>query len=214
MLREGQWCLSLLTVDPDAQSRGAGRALFDATLAYGEADRRGALIVASDDARALTMYARAGFDIRPTVAVEGALPDRLPAAEEAVRPVALESLAALEPISRAVRGAAQTSELEWVAGDRGARVLALEDRGFVVITDDHGVWSLAARDEPAAEALLQAAIGELRAPGEIARWLTAEQGWAVRMLVGLGLRLQISGALCVSGEAGPLAPYIPSPPFA
>ena len=58
MLRDGVWCMSLVAVAPEAQSGGVGGRLLDATLEYG-AERRGGLIVSSDDPRALTLYARA-----------------------------------------------------------------------------------------------------------------------------------------------------------
>jgi hypothetical protein len=40
------------------------------------------------------------------------------------------------------------------------------------------------------------------------------QRWAVEVAVDAGLRLMSWGALCVRGNPGPLAPYIPSAPFA
>ena len=40
--RERLWCLSLLTVRPDVQSAGAGRALMDSALRYGTARCPGA----------------------------------------------------------------------------------------------------------------------------------------------------------------------------
>ena len=49
--RERLWCLSLLTVDPDTQSAGAGRALMERALGYAEgtdAGPYGALCVRGD----------------------------------------------------------------------------------------------------------------------------------------------------------------------
>ena len=46
------------------------------------------------------------------------------------------------------------------------------------------------------------------------RWLTGVRRWAVKVAVDAGLRLMSWGALCVHGDPGPLAPYIPSGPFA
>jgi GNAT superfamily N-acetyltransferase len=212
MLREGLGCLSLLTVDPEAQSAGAGHALLDATLDYGRTERRGAIIVSSNDARALTLYARAGFMLRPTLAVSG-VPPELPPPAEPVRAVPAHELDALAPISRALRGAAHTPELRFELQARDARVLALEDRGFVVSTASHAVWLLAARDEPAAESLLRAALRRPTASGEIIGWMTGEQTWAQRAVTALGLRLRTMGALCVQGEVGPLVPYLPSPAY-
>jgi len=46
------------------------------------------------------------------------------------------------------------------------------------------------------------------------RWITAGQDWAVSVVLGAGLGLTGHGALCVRGDPGPLAPYLPSAPFA
>lgn len=214
MMREGLWCLSLLTIDPNAQSRGAGGALLEATLDYGR-DRRGAVIVSSADPRAMSLYARAGFAVRPTVEVFGETGLLPPPEPRVVRLTDPAELVALEPISRAVRGAAQTPELEFAMTVREARVLVLEDRGFAVAMDRMGAWLLTALDEVSARVLL---VEALRAAGESdepkVRWITEAQGWAVQTAVGLGLRLRGYGALFVQGELGPLRPFIPSPAFA
>ena len=52
MCRERLWCLSMLAVDPAAQSLGAGRALLERTLQYARGTDCG-LIVASDDQASL-----------------------------------------------------------------------------------------------------------------------------------------------------------------
>ena len=46
------------------------------------------------------------------------------------------------------------------------------------------------------------------------RWITAAQQWAIEVLARAGLRLTAYGALCVRGMPGPLAPFLPSAPFA
>jgi GNAT superfamily N-acetyltransferase len=56
--REGLWGLSLLVVDPAHQSRGLGRALLARALAHAGGGRRGGVILASADPRALRTYAR------------------------------------------------------------------------------------------------------------------------------------------------------------
>ena len=69
--REGVWGLSLLVVLPDHQSSGIGRALLDRSLGYADGGRRGAIILASPDHRALRAYARAGFEMHPCMDAEG-----------------------------------------------------------------------------------------------------------------------------------------------
>jgi len=211
--RERLWVLSTLAVDPRAQSAGAGRALLERALGYG-APQHG-LIVSSNDARALRLYAQAGFTLLPTFHAQGPLRrDAAPPPPDGLRELGARELEPLAAISRELRGAPHTAELEFVLA-RGARLLALAERGFAVATPGQGVWALAARDGDAARALLWGAltlVGESDRPS--VRWLTGAQDWAVEVAVAAGLRLASWGALCVRGEPGPLAPYIPSGPFA
>lgn len=211
-LREGLWCLSMLAVEPGGQSAGLGGALFGRTLGYGPATP--GLIVGSNDARALRLYAAGGFSLRPALEARGSIDRRgfPPAAPEVVRGTSadLESIAG---ISRAVRGAAHTPEIAFALG-RGAELLIVRDRGFAVAEHGGGVWLLAACDERAASALLWSALdvgGDVERP---IRWITAGQDWAVEVAVRAGLQLVAYGALCVRGHPGPLRPFLPSASFA
>ncbi len=212
--RERLWCLSLLTVDPTVQSAGAGRALFDRALGYSAGTDAG-LIVSSNDPRAMRLYGTAGFKLLPTLQTEGAADRRrLRPTNGAVREADASALEALAAISRDVRGAPHTVEIEFALRD-GGRLLRHGDRGFVVVNDLWGVWLLVARDDEVAAALLWAAIGEVsEAERPLVTWLTAEQQWAFEVLLGAGLRLTAYGALCVRGDPGPLRPFIPSGAFA
>jgi ribosomal protein S18 acetylase RimI-like enzyme len=214
--RERLWVLSMLAVDPEAQSAGAGRALLEAALAYG-ADGAPGLIVGSSDPRALRLYGLAGFGLRPAFEATGRLDRRkLPRADPAVREAGEDDLGALAAISRDVRGAAHTSDLQYALG-RGARLLRHGDRGFAVVLPGMLVWLLAARDAEAAQALLWSALEVVGDPGEgrpAVRWITGEQAWAIDVLLRAGFGLSPRGALCVRGRPGPLHPYLPSPPFA
>jgi predicted N-acetyltransferase YhbS len=214
MRRERVWCLSLLTVDPTAQSAGAGRALFDRALQY-DAGTDAGLIVSSNDPRAMRLYGMAGFRLLPTLQTEGAADrTRLRRTDGAVREAGVEELEALAAISRDVRGAPHTAEIEFALRD-GGRLLRHGDRGFVVVNDRWGVWLLVACDDEAAATLLWAAIGEVsEADRPLVTWLTAEQQWAFEVLLAAGMRLTAYGALCVRGDPGPLRPFIPSGPFA
>ncbi len=124
MVRERLWCLSLITVVPDAQSAGAGHALMQSALNYGTHADSG-LIVASDDSRALRLYGLSGFRLLPTFQADGAI-DRtaLPRPDRRVREAGLIELEELAPISREVRGAAHTTELEFTLA-RGGVLLRL-----------------------------------------------------------------------------------------
>ena len=214
MRRERLWCLSLFAVAPHAQGTGAGRALIERALSYEHGTDAG-LIVSSNDSRALRLYARAGFSLRPAFDAEGPVDRRaLPRADPRVREAASADLEALAAISRDVRGAPHTAEVRF-AMSRGARLLALEQRGFAVVQPGYGVWLLAARDEGTATALLWSALG-LSGVAERAavRWIVGGQDWAIKVVVEAGLRLTAAGALCVRGAPGPLHPFVPSGPFA
>lgn len=212
--RERLWCLSLLAVRPGVQSAGTGRALLERTMAYA-AGTDARLIVSSNDHRALRLYARAGFLLRPTFEAVGIIDRRaLPRPEPGIAEAGSGELEALQSISRDIRGAPHTPELE-LAMRSGARLLRLRDRGFALAQPGMGVWLLVARDEPAAVALLWSTLdlaGDAERIG--VRWITSGQDWAIDVVVRAGLRLSANGALCVNGRPGPLHPFIPSGAFA
>ena len=211
-LREGLWCLSMLAVDPNVQSAGTGTALFEAALAYGEGQP--GLIVASNDPRALRLYAAAGFSLRPALEAHGMINRRaFPTPSREVIVGGVEDLAEIAAISRAVRGAAHTPEVAF-ALRRGAQLLLVRGRGFAVAEVGTGVWLVAALDDAAASALLWSGLdlaGEVERP---VRWITGGQDWAVEVVVRAGLQIHAYGALCVRGHPGPLRPFLPSAPFA
>lgn len=214
MLRERLWCLSLLAVAPGQQSAGAGRALLECTLRYGNGGGPG-LIVGSNDPRALRLYGRAGFSLRPTFEAAGSLDRRaLPRSHARVRLEDRPDFEALDQIAREIRGGPYAPELD-LALRQGASLLRFADRGFAVAQAPFGVWLLVARDEEAATALLWSAL-ELAADHErpCLRWLTGDQEWAISVALAAGLRLSATGALCVRGYPGRLRPFVPSGPFA
>jgi predicted N-acetyltransferase YhbS len=212
--RERLWLLSMLTVEPGEQGGGAGRLLLERTLQECDGTDCG-LIVSSNDPRAMRLYARTGFTVLPTVQSEGAL-DRasLPALDPRIREGGVDDIEQLAPISRDVRGGPHTSELRY-ALEHDGRLLFMPERGFVVVLPNWCVWLLAARDEEAARALLWAGLADVGdSDRSVVRWLTADQQWGIQVLVEAGFRLTAYGALCVQGHPGPLAPFIPSGPFA
>ena len=218
-VRRGRvWVLSLLTVAPGEQSRGAGRALLEACLGV-RASGDAALIVSSNDPRAMRLYGRAGFRLLPTLEASGTvdrsrIPARLPAVTDGAG-----DLEALDAISRDVRGGPHSVDLPHALW-RGSEILRLGDAGFVVTQPTGGVWLLVAREQETARALLWHALAlapagpDGEAAGPFARWLTAEQTWAVDVLLAAGLGVRAYGAVCVDGDPGPLWPYIPSGPVA
>lgn len=205
--REGIWGLSLLIVLPKYQSHGIGRSLLEATLAYAGGGRRGGIILASPDPRALRAYARAGFDAHPCLDASGYphVPERPPA----VRDGDASDLPLTEAVDRAVRGAAHGSDIEaFLRAD--SRLLVVPDRGYVVV-GPHGVRLLAALDDEAARDLVLAAL-HAAPPGTETNveWITSAQQWALQPVLDAGLTLRPGGAVFLRGDVGPFTPYLPN----
>lgn len=208
-------------MDPLAARRRSGgaergsRAGAHAPGARVRAGGRPGLVISSNDARALRLYALSGFALRPTLQASGLVDHRLIAGPaSAVREDPDPDLEALAAVSRAVRGAPHTRELAFALA-RGARLLRWEEEGFAVVTPGQGLWLLVAREEEVARALLWAALAATP-DGEPfgVRWILAENGWAAEVTARAGLRLTGYGAVCVRGAVGPLRCYLPSAPFA
>jgi GNAT superfamily N-acetyltransferase len=210
IVRERLWCLSMLAVQPGTQSAGAGRALMECAAQYGSAADPG-LIVSSNDPRALRLYAGWRFALHPTLEASGVVDRRrLPGLGGMVRED--DDVEAFGALTRAVRGAPYTEELG-VALGHGGRLLGIAGRGFAVLTAGGQLWALVARDEEAASVLLWNALALAEGPARV-RWITGAQQWAIDVVARAGLRIVAYGALCVRGTPGPLAPFLPSSPFA
>ena len=205
--RDGLWGLSLLVVDPEHQSAGLGRELLERSLAYADGGRRGAVILASPDARALRAYARAGFAAHPCFHAQGR-PRGVERPGDA-RDGDARDAGLIERVDLTVRGAAHGSDID-VLLRSDCRLLVIEDRGYVVIGGG-SVRVLAALDVAAAADLLRGALATVPAGAEIGvEWITALQGWAIGPVLDAGLSLTNDGAVFVRGEVGSFRPYLPS----
>jgi GNAT superfamily N-acetyltransferase len=211
LIREGVWGFSLFGVLPAFQGKGIGRRLYAAAVAYGDGEP-GGIILSSVHPAAIRAYARTpGYRLVPTVSLSGA-PDmtRAPGTLRC-RPGDLATDApTIEAASRHVRGASHLRDLPTMLDGPQRTLLVIDGEGFACVR--HGSPALlAARTEAAAEDLLWGAIG-CCPPGQetTVDFVTAENGWAVR--VGLEARLAISpdGPMFVRGAVGPLAPFLPS----
>jgi len=205
--RDGLWGLSLLVVDPAHQSAGLGRELLACSLSYAGGGRRGAVILASPDARALRAYARAGFAPHPCLQASG----RPQGVERpaGVRDGGAADRALTERVDLAVRGAAHGSDIEALLRADG-RLLVVEERGYAVVGPG-GVRLLAALDETAAADLVRAALAAAPTDEDVhVEWITARQGWAIGPVLEAGLSLASEGAVFVRGDVGPFRPYLPS----
>jgi GNAT superfamily N-acetyltransferase len=205
-LREGLWGLSLLVVDPAAQSGGVGTALMRAATDYGK-QARGGIILASEDSRALRAYARAGFALHPSLGAKGT-PRRL-SSPSTVRAGGRRDLALAERVDRVVRGAGHGPDLGAMM-DGGSQLLVVEDRGYALATGGE-LRLLAAVDPPSAQDLLRAVVARTPA-GEQAwvQWVTSHQDWALDVLVESGLELKVGGAVALRGDVGRFRPYLPN----
>ena len=204
--REAVWGLSMLVVRPDAQSGGIGRALLDRTLEYA-AGTRGAIILSSDDPRALRAYARAGFTMHPAAAAEGV--PRGVRADPSVRPFSPADHPLAAAVDRAVRTAPHGADLDVLAAG-GCELLVLPDGGYAAHLRGE-VKLLAAFDDAGAAALLRSVLARVPAGGRATvDWLTGAQGWAVDVALEAGLGLRLSKAVFLRGDVGPFRPYLPA----
>jgi GNAT superfamily N-acetyltransferase len=205
--RDGVWGLSLLVVLPDHQSSGIGRALLERAREYADGGRRGAIILASPDHRALRAYARAGFEMHPCMDAEGRPEVGEP--PPGVRDGDDRDLPLTEAVDRAVRGTVHGSDIAAFLR-AGRRLLVVPERGYAVLGPD-SISLLAALDEEAARDLVLAALAAVPPDKDYrVEWITSAQQWAVQPVLDAGLVLKPGGAVFVRGELGPLTPYLPS----
>ncbi len=204
--REEIWVLAWLGVHPGARSAGVGGRLLEAALAYG-AGCRGFLIASSDDARAMRLYAQAGFDVHPSVLARGrASPERAPDLSR-VREGGAEDVEHCVRIDRAVRGGGRGIDVTaWLdSGDRLWRTPS----GYAVGRQGRPM-TVAATDEEEASLLLWRVLLDGGEDESEVHWITARQGWAVRTVLDAGLKLDRGYAYFTRGELGPLTPWLPN----
>ena len=208
IVREGVWGLSMLAVDPERHARGTGTRLLEAALGH-EGGGRGGIILSSTDPRAMRLYARAGFDLRPCVGFAGIL-DR-EAIPGGLRARASDHVEAAAALARPVRGGAYgADDLALLLTRPAAALLLIEGAGFV-LHDEGSPIALAAADEAAAADLLWACFGDAPRGGTVhVDSVTAGQDWAVRVALQARLAVSPEGPLFTRGELGPLRPWLPS----
>ena len=211
--REGLWGLSLLAVDATFRGRGVGTRLLERALAYAEGCRA-RMTVSSTHPAAIRRYATAGLHLRPTLKASGVVRrGALPASLQGVRDGDEGDLDLAAEVDRRVRGAAHGPDLAFML--RTGRLLVCDNpsgRGYAVMQDGT-LALLAATENGVAAKLLWACLAEGKGEGMEVRWIGTDQSWAVPVVLSAGLDLSPAGPVCVSGETGPLSPYIPSGAF-
>ncbi len=93
----------------------------------------------------------------------------------------------------------------------GSQMLVAPGRGYALVAGGN-VRVVAAHDEPAAADLLRAALASTPEGGRAdVMWITsAQQRWALPVVLEAGLELRPGGAVFVRGKVGPFRPYLPT----
>jgi GNAT superfamily N-acetyltransferase len=206
ILRDGIWGLSLLIVREDLHGSGAGRALFDRSLAYADGSR-GGIILSSEHPAAIRLYASAGFDLLPCVSLAGHVRTAPPAPPH-VRDGDARDHGWIDEISVAVRGARYADDIPAMVAT-GQTLRCVEGRGFLLARGSE-VKLAAAADEEAATWLLEDVLARAGGAKVDVDFLTSGQDWAIQAAVAAGLVLSPDGPVFVRGERGALRPWIPS----
>jgi GNAT superfamily N-acetyltransferase len=207
--REGLWGLSLLVVDPDRQSLGIGRRLLDASLTYADGVDC-AVILSSQDPRAMRSYAVAGFDLHPQIRARGPL-DRslLPRPSGRVRVGGGNDVDLAEAVDRQVRGAARGPDQVLLA--ETCTMYVVDDasgRGYAYVRGDGRIVTVAATDGQTATDLLWQCVAHERDGDVVVEHVNGDQQWAVRVAIEARLALAPDGCVFWRGRRPPPA-YLP-----
>jgi GNAT superfamily N-acetyltransferase len=211
--RDSLWGLSLLSVDPQAQSAGIGRRLLEPALAYAEGCDR-AVIESSPDPRAIRAYATSGFALFPQVVASGKPDLRARPADRRVRDGVSADLELANDVDRIVRGAAHGPDHALIA--QWGVMFVVDDghgRGYAHVRDGD-VYLLAATDDDTAAALLWRCFAHIHEAGNTAvvSHLNAEQQWAIDACFAARLTVKPDGPVFWRGATPPRA-YLASGAF-
>jgi GNAT superfamily N-acetyltransferase len=122
--------LGPITVDPEAQNQGAGRALMEAVLARSaERGFQGTrLLQAAFHNRSLSLYTKLGFDTREPISTMQGPAIKRPATGYSVRPASMADLEACDRLCRSVHGHDRSGELHDAIAQGTAVVAEREGR--------------------------------------------------------------------------------------
>jgi predicted N-acetyltransferase YhbS len=211
-LRRGpMWFLSMLAVATSHQARGIGRQLLEASLRTAEG-ATAAWILSSPDPKALRRYALAGFAPRPGFLGKGTVDRSLLPAASVVEGEWTRHGDLVDDVATLLRGAPYGPDLEVLSANRLLVVDEPAGRGFAILGGrGRGVRivSLGATTVDVAQRLLWAALGELGTDEVEVEWLTADQPWAIEVVLAARLSLVPGPSVCVRSAIGPLTPYLP-----
>jgi GNAT superfamily N-acetyltransferase len=210
LVREGVWGLSLLGVRPDRQAGGVGGALLRAALATAEGTR-GGIILSSTHPAAMRSYARAGFGLRPCVALSGVLDRRgVPSGLRARPGDPVADRETLEHAARHVRSASYEDDVVVLTSSGGCELLVIDGRGFAAHREGSPAL-LCATDEDAARDLLWSVFAAAAHGATVhVDFVMTDHDWAIDIGLRCGLSLSPEGPVFTRGDLGPLAPFLPS----
>lgn len=214
LVRERVWVLSLFAVDAAHRNTGLGKNLLKRALAYADGCE-GAMIASSQHPAAMRSYARAGFDLHPTLTASGVVRRESIPSGLTVRDGEKQDLEFAARVDRAVRGAAHGPDLEQMIATDCRLLVAEGPSGRGYAAEWNGSPAVLAATEPEVARDLLWACLERTPPGEKAEvdWISGRQNWVVPVVLEAGLSLSPFGPICTRGNLGPLTPYLPSGPF-
>jgi GNAT superfamily N-acetyltransferase len=214
LVRERVWVLSLFAVDAAHRNTGLGKTLLERAVAYGERCK-GAMLASSGHPAAMRSYARAGFDLHPTLTASGLVRREAIPSGLSVRNGEEQDLELAADVDREVRGAAHGPDLEHMLSTSCRLIVAERPSGRGYVAESKGSPAVLAATEPGVARDLLWACLESTPPDEKAEvdWISGRQNWAVPVVLEAGLSLSPFGPICTRGSLGPLTPYLPSGPF-
>jgi GNAT superfamily N-acetyltransferase len=212
--RDDLWGLSLLAVDPTAQSAGIGGRLLDAALGYADGCRR-AVIESSPDARAIRAYGMRGFALFPQMSASGTPELAGRAGTARVREADPVDPGFFDEVDRRARGAAHGPD-HTLIGQWATRYVVddSEGKGYAYLRDGQVVYLLAATDEETARALIWRCFEHAHDAGTTVEvhHLAAGRQWAIDACLTARLVLKPDGPVFWRGGTPPPY-YIPSGAF-
>lgn len=199
-----------ITVDPNAQAKGAGRMLMEAVIERGRSAPGIRLLQDAFNTASLSLYASLGFDVKePVVLIEGALKGDMPADFE-VRPLNESDYARCAQLCRSVHGFDRVNELKHTPPMPNPFV-ALRDGRITAYISAPQFWAVnhgVAETERDMQALL---IGASNQCEQLSFILPTRQTDLFRWLLKQGMRVIKPMTLMSMGEYHePRGCYLPS----
>lgn len=201
-----------ITVDPNMQSKGAGRKLMEAVIERGKGSAGIRLVQDSYNTASLSLYASLGFDVKePLVMIEGELQGDIPSGIE-VRPIKEEDFGECAELCRKAHGFARVTELKNIPPFLTSFVAVCDGHVTAYASAPH-FWALnhaVAESEEDMQALLTG-TGNLSGGQLISFLLPTRQSDLFRWCLKKGMRVIKPMTLMAMGEyQEPRNCYLPS----